>query len=119
MTKTVEVWFNVFRDDDGNLGTSCMHLSRAKAEKAAVLSLYRVGLNRVLLRAEFDKEPIPQEPGALVGKKVKLKHCDAVQVIFDRRVIDEDHHWPLVCVDKEGEIILSISFSDIEEVLED
>ena len=117
--ETSVVWVNVYRTDDGRLKTEGVHPSRSKAEASRDTSRHSVGLNRIALRAEYDKESIPQEPGVLVWKKVKLKSGKVAQVVFDRRTVGSVHTWPLVVVLLDDTYVTSVLLSDIQEVLED
>jgi hypothetical protein len=119
MTETREVWVNVYRNVDGSLATGhIMHPSHAKAEMEGALSSYRVGLNRMVLRAEYDKAPVPQEIGALVGKRIKRKDGAILRVIFDRKVLINGHAWPIICVDEQANVSCT-NLEHVHEVLED
>jgi hypothetical protein len=121
MTETREVWFNIYSNADGSLATGCMmHPSRAEAEREGALSSYRVGLNRMVLRAEYDKEPVPQEPGALVGRRVRRNSGEIALVLFDiRGTVATEQRWPLVCWDVAVGQTIHLALLEIKELLED
>jgi hypothetical protein len=98
-----EVWINVYEKEDGSLkGGVCDHETRAQADKEAAEG--RVGCIKVSLECRFDNPPIPQEVGALIGKRVvySWKFCDGTFeldgiVIGDYR-INPEYHGPLDCI---------------------
>jgi hypothetical protein len=64
-----EVWLNVYEKEDASLKSSLLvYATRAEADKYVIEG--RVGCVRVSLDRRFDAPAIPQEVGALIGKRV-------------------------------------------------
>jgi hypothetical protein len=70
--RMTEVWINVYEKEDGSLKPDhWVHATRAEADQNVIEG--RVACIRIPLERRFDSPPIPQEVGALIGKRVSYQ----------------------------------------------
>jgi hypothetical protein len=67
-----EVWINVYEKEDASL-ISGLSTYATRAEADLYSMECRVGCVKVSLDRRFDATPIPQEVGALIGKRVSYQ----------------------------------------------
>jgi hypothetical protein len=107
------VWINYYPG-----GTSYQYPSKSLAEMSARSS--RIGCIRVELEPRFDKELSPTEPGALVGRTVRLKGDESRHwiVVADKRTQPSlpATRWPIVLCSLDGLINLA-SEDDVLDLL--
>jgi hypothetical protein len=113
MSEKKVIWVNYDRSGD-------MHWHSTKMDADYCASEDRIGCIRVELEARFDKEPIPTEPGALVGLTVRIKGDESRHwiVVADKRTYPNlpATRWPLVLCSPDGLTTLA-SVDDVLDLL--